>query len=431
MDSGNSSMQSSSGGDEEYDSRSESAPSFLNPSSNNFGSLSNPHPSLFSHHHNQQPTYFDSSSNYLHALSQSQSRSQPNSNHPSSLLNLDLVGSSSLRSEPNCTDTGNLQGSSSTSHSMLAAQGLNRGSFPGSPSMQSRLLHDHNGTRSLAPSDQINVVKNPKKRTRASRRAPTTVLTTDTSNFRAMVQEFTGIPAQPFSGSSYTRRLDLFGSGSGSGIKAGHVEPMGPLYPLRPTTQKFQPNPFVSSSSSVVDAIAAASTSTIGTSANDNAITTSISTASNTFNSPSINNFTLLSDLGLNKETHNLLNLQQNPLLSFQTLLQPPLNPSNITVPGFGGKSQASFGMPGFEELAMSAHGHVNASLGGLSSHVASGQDHMRPFDGNINGNSSQRVTSCKLNYSASSSDFHHDKTLENVSSRGEGTVDSWICPSD
>ncbi|KAH7656224.1 VQ domain-containing protein [Dioscorea alata] len=37
-----------------------------------------------------------------------------------------------------------------------------------------------------------------KKRTRASRRAPTTVLTTDTSNFRAMVQEFTGIPTASF-----------------------------------------------------------------------------------------------------------------------------------------------------------------------------------------------------------------------------------------
>ncbi|XP_044475117.1 uncharacterized protein LOC123203025 isoform X2 [Mangifera indica] len=369
MESGNSSMQSSSGGDEEYDSRSQSAPSFFNPSSNSFGSLSNPHPSLFSHHHSQQPTFFDPSSDYLHVLSQS--RSHPNSNQPTSLLNLDLVGSSS-----------NLRGSSTTSHSSLAAQGLDRGSFPGSTSMQSRLLHDNNATRSLAPSDQIAVVKNPKKRTRASRRAPTTVLTTDTSNFRAMVQEFTGIPAQPFSGSSYTRRLDLFGSGSA--IKAGHVEPMGPLYPLRPITQKFQPNPFASSSSSVVDA-------------------------------------------GLNKETHNLLNMHQSPVLSFQSLIQPPLNPSNISLAGFNGKSQASFGMPGFEELAMSGHGQVNASLGGLSSHVDSVQPHMRPFD----GHSSQRATSCKLNYSASSSDFHHDKTLENVSSRGEGTVDSWICPSD
>lgn len=60
--------------------------------------------------------------------------------------------------------------------------------------------------------------KNPRKRTRASRRAPTTVLTTDTNNFRAMVQEFTGIPASPFaaaasSSSAARARLDqLFGS---------------------------------------------------------------------------------------------------------------------------------------------------------------------------------------------------------------------------
>ncbi|CAL9196997.1 unnamed protein product [Musa hybrid cultivar] len=54
------------------------------------------------------------------------------------------------------------------------------------------------------------------KRSRASRRAPTTVLTTDTSNFRAMVQEFTGIPSPPFAASpssSFARaRLDLFHS---------------------------------------------------------------------------------------------------------------------------------------------------------------------------------------------------------------------------
>ncbi|KAL8225553.1 hypothetical protein R6Q57_018110 [Mikania cordata] len=38
-------------------------------------------------------------------------------------------------------------------------------------------------------------IKNPKKRTRASRRPPNTVLTTDTTNFRQMVQQFTGFPA--------------------------------------------------------------------------------------------------------------------------------------------------------------------------------------------------------------------------------------------
>ncbi|KAH7567773.1 hypothetical protein JRO89_XS07G0144600 [Xanthoceras sorbifolium] len=414
MDSGNSgSMQSSSGGDEEYDSRPESsAAAFLNPSSN-FGSLSNPNPSFLSHHQNQQPsTFFDPSSNYLHVFSQS----QPNSNS-SSLLNLELVGPGSLRSEPNCSDKGNQLGSSSSSHSnILAAQGLNHAPFASSSSMQARLVHD-NGGRYLAPANQSNAVKNSKKRTRASRRAPTTVLTTDTSNFRAMVQEFTGIPAPPFSGSPYSRRFDLFGSGSA--IKSGQMEPIGPLYPLRPTTQKFQPIPFITSSSSAVDAISA-STSNIAaaTTNNNNTITTSRNLAT-TFSSPSNNNY-------LSKEPQNMLNMQQNSILSF---LQPPLNPSQLNVPGFGAKSQASnFGMPSVEELAMGGHGHVNTSLGGL----ASGQDQMmRPFDGNYNNSFSQRVTSCKLNYTASSSDFHHDKSLENVSSRAEGTVDSWICPSD
>jgi hypothetical protein len=36
-----------------------------------------------------------------------------------------------------------------------------------------------------------------KKRARASRRAPVTMLNTDAANFRAMVQQFTGIPAPP------------------------------------------------------------------------------------------------------------------------------------------------------------------------------------------------------------------------------------------
>lgn len=37
-----------------------------------------------------------------------------------------------------------------------------------------------------------------RRRTRASRRTPTTLLNTDTTNFRAMVQHFTGGPAAPF-----------------------------------------------------------------------------------------------------------------------------------------------------------------------------------------------------------------------------------------
>ncbi|XP_020575578.1 VQ motif-containing protein 22-like, partial [Phalaenopsis equestris] len=38
----------------------------------------------------------------------------------------------------------------------------------------------------------------PRKRSRASRRAPTTLLNTDTANFRAMVQQFTGVPTGPY-----------------------------------------------------------------------------------------------------------------------------------------------------------------------------------------------------------------------------------------
>ncbi|KAL1190980.1 hypothetical protein V5N11_032154 [Cardamine amara subsp. amara] len=78
--------------------------------------------------------------------------------------------------------------------------------------------------------------RNPKKRSRVSRRAPTTVLTTDTTNFRAMVQEFTGNPSTPFTGlsssSSFPRsRFDLFGSSSTSSSSR----------PLKPFPHKLIP----------------------------------------------------------------------------------------------------------------------------------------------------------------------------------------------
>ncbi|XP_022741805.1 uncharacterized protein LOC111293245 [Durio zibethinus] len=438
MDSGNSSsMQSSSGGDEEYDSRPESIPAFLN-TSGHFSPLSNPHPSLVSHHQDHPPTFFDVSSTYLNPFAQSQPNNSP--------LNLDGVRPRSLRSEPNCTDLGNLPGSSSSGQSILGAQGLSQGSFPSLSSMQSRPAHD-NGVRSLTNSDQTSVVKNPKKRTRASRRAPTTVLTTDTTNFRAMVQEFTGIPAPPFSGSSYSRRLDLFGSGSG--IRSSHLEPLGSLYPLRPSAKRVQPTPFVSSPSpSLLNNPLADAANITNTSCNSS-IPTSMAAASSAFN-PTSSNYQLPSDLGLLKQPQNMLNLQnQSPILTFQSFLQPPPFHPSLNLPGFGVKSQESSAMPSLDELGLS-HSHVNANLGSLQSHVTSdgarhgnwrdgiglndeNQDHLRPLEGNYGNDhsNSQRINSCKLNYSASSSDFHHDKGLENVSSRAEGTVDSWICPAD
>lgn len=248
MDSGNSgSMQSSSGDDDEYDSRPESIPCFLNnPPPPQFGaSDSNPEPSLLSHFQNHHSGFFDiSSNNYFQALSQSQSQSQsqPNSN-PNFLLNLDTVGSRTQRSEPNCTGLG-APSSTPTLSMLLASQGPGPGSERGSvlgPGPSVIQLRPVNTSISTSTSTG----RNSKKRTRASRRAPTTVLTTDTSNFRAMVQEFTGIPAPPFSGSSYSRRFDLFGTGSAMTMRSGSMDTLGPLYPLRPSPQK---SPFLSSS---------------------------------------------------------------------------------------------------------------------------------------------------------------------------------------
>ncbi|XP_066370564.1 uncharacterized protein [Miscanthus floridulus] len=55
---------------------------------------------------------------------------------------------------------------------------------------QQQLLHGVEGPRIGKPAAA-------RRRSRASRRAPVTLLNTDTANFRAMVQQFTGIPAPP------------------------------------------------------------------------------------------------------------------------------------------------------------------------------------------------------------------------------------------
>ncbi|KAF8691204.1 hypothetical protein HU200_040324 [Digitaria exilis] len=58
------------------------------------------------------------------------------------------------------------------------------------------------------------VGKPARRRSRASRRAPVTMLSTDTSNFRAMVQQFTGIPSGPYGPTSASGGPVIsFGSG--------------------------------------------------------------------------------------------------------------------------------------------------------------------------------------------------------------------------
>ncbi|KAF9622979.1 hypothetical protein IFM89_035694 [Coptis chinensis] len=440
MDSGNSgSLQSSSGGDDEYDSRNESISAFLNPSSSSHvGVLGNPQqpppPSSLHHHHHhhQNPTsLFDPLSNYFDVFSSSRSTPPPNPNSP---LNLDVVWSRNLRSEPNSTDMGAIMGSSSSIMASTTHQDVNRVIIQTPPSSVSLPQGaDTSVKASASSSDPTNVTRTSKKRSRASRRAPTTVLTTDTSNFRAMVQEFTGIPAPPFSASPFPRsRLDLFSTAST--MRSGHLEPnRPPPYLLRPFAQK--PSPFASSNMSPGIASNTPSTNNMSTT-----------------NTTSSNNYQLLSELGLSKQSQNLVNMQ-NPLLTFQSLLQstiPPKYPSPNSS-GFGDNSQGILSntrMGTLDEFNMN-HGQVRTHLNELpnfgtsdgmrndnnfASNCGDGvgsndgdQGQARSF--NENYGNSQRANSCKLNFSGSSS---HEKGTENVTSRGgEGMVDSWICSSD
>ncbi|CAJ1974118.1 unnamed protein product [Sphenostylis stenocarpa] len=351
MDSGNSGSISSS--DEEYDS-SHADPSFLN----HFGSISHPQPSLVPSH----PSMFDISSSYLNALSQS----HPNQTPHDSLLNLDYHGQ---RSEPNCTLP---EGLTSSSAATATTNQCLSGPQP--------LGHDNISARQLSsPPQTTNLVRNSKKRSRASRRAPTTVLTTDTTNFRSMVQEFTGIPAPPFS-PSFSRRL-----------------------PLRP-------NPLLSTSSRT----SLHNNNTINLSPNNNSI-----------------NYQQLPDLSLPYQPPQ--NIMQHHLI-------PTFNPSYSLQPlvpaGFGAKSLFMPTLDGHDLVGAQGHEHV-VSEGMLLRSGSDGdcrdggsigggrRDSFRCLDGNNYGG-------CKLNISVSaSSSMNHEKNLEKGNSPREGVVEAWVCSSD
>lgn len=77
-----------------------------------------------------------------------------------------------------------------TAAAAAVASPTSGGSSGGSPTKAgAHLLHGVEGPRIGKPAAR--------RRSRASRRAPVTLLNTDTANFRAMVQQFTGIPAPP------------------------------------------------------------------------------------------------------------------------------------------------------------------------------------------------------------------------------------------
>ncbi|CAN4080453.1 unnamed protein product [Withania somnifera] len=430
MDSGNSgSMQSSSGGNEEYDSRGESISTFLNNNSNNpnslahFGSISshnnNNNSPFLSHHQHPNNTFFDTGASLFPQTSN------------------DLIWSSSrgLISDPNFNTP-----ISSSSNVVAAGQLLhhNQNPFSGSsslPTMQPPSMEACNVVRAINPG-QPDVAKNPKKRTRASRRAPTTVLTTDTTNFRQMVQEFTGIPTAPFTGSPYTRRLDLY-STAGSTMRSSHLDSLGPLYPLRPSAQKvpFMPQLSSASSSPLLTSLMPTTNTALGS--------TSTST-----------NFQLGSNqLGMQKQAQNLLNMQ-NQILSFNA------GASIFNTKLQGGGSSNTINVPSLDELGISNHDQqqvcanlINGNISGQSRNDGNnllrfwrnnhdgGQENQRltSFDANSNNNNNDDVGGGgnynKLNGSgnSSTSEFHPDqiKGLENACSTGEGPVSSWPCPSD
>ncbi|XP_047052399.1 developmental regulatory protein wetA-like [Lolium rigidum] len=287
-----------------------------------------------------------------------------------------------------------------------------------------------------------------RKRARASRRAPTTVLTTDTSNFRAMVQEFTGIPNPPFAagagvpGAPFGTRFDhIFSSSSNAALRSA-ADPTSslPPYLLRPFAQKLQtaqtPSPFASFASP------SSSTPPGGPNANVNA--TMGTAAATTANQRAGDDFQLPSSA--------LLRMQQDhqsssSYLSFQNLLgstQPTSQQQHM----FGGMSHAAPRMHDqspSQLLSGLTHGH-----GGMM--VSEGMQHMHQqrtdvhqhqggdeLSGLVRAGASGSG-SCKPNYSshpgassssaaAASTDAPPDAASR--PGRGEGPLDPWLCTSE
>ncbi|CAL0306581.1 unnamed protein product [Lupinus luteus] len=397
MDSGNSSssLQSSNGGGDE----SSSFFAFLN---------NNPPP--------QAPTPFSISTNHnmFETLSSYLDPTQPSS---SSLLNLDMMWSKNHRSEPNLT---HLPCSSPSLHNQETS--LSREASFSAFHHNTNLLTQGGGSRGLVSSSASaainndqghNLVRNPKKRSRASRRAPTTVLTTDTTNFRAMVQEFTGIPAPPFTSHFPRTRLNLFAPlHHASSTIPSTSTLLDPSFLLRPFAHKFQQHPFPPSSSS-----------TLLLASNNN------STNSTAINYP----------LNFNNMHNNNLNI-----LTFQntnTLQQPPPQQPSLEIPI---PSDGYIKMGVLEEIGL-RHADINNNYTNISGLHQQKIQNMAPSGNNNLSTSASSMdqwphktdtvlTNGKVQHftSASSlSDFHGEKlprsTTTVAAARGEGMVESWI----
>ncbi|KAH6796652.1 hypothetical protein C2S52_021206 [Perilla frutescens var. hirtella] len=377
MDSGNSgSLQSSSGGDEEYESRAAAHSLFMTTHSpSHLRPISTAPP---------PPPLFDPLSNYLQLHNPDALPLNPNMPWPRP---------ASMRSDPNPSTP------------------VNPPIIFQSPKAPLGETSDH----LVAAQNQNTAARNPRKRSRASRRAPTTVLTTDTTNFRAMVQEFTGIPSPPFNSSSFSRsRLDLFTSA---------FEAPPPPYLRRPFAEKAEsPPPFLASSTAI-----------------------SISSSSMNYQLPAIT------------QNSNLFNVQ-NPINLTSLLQSNPRfllsSPNAITSKTH---DQDSFGIPTSDDHFDDRFGlrhhenHVSTTLiNGLPNLVSPDQIGAEKYpnhDIDKNAESSRlhhqqqqqhqiKTTTATTTvsgggYSFLPSGFRGGKGPENIAARGEGMVDSWICSSE
>ena len=458
-------MQSSStAADDDYDSRADpSSSSSISAFLNN--TVPPPQPTTLT----TLATHgFDPLSNYLDPTQRS--HSHPNTTQ---ILNLDMVWNTVARSQPDLAAL--MPASSSPSPHNNGNNNNNQGFLLtqlGAGQSQTRGGGAVNAAVSafpttLAPenasprggfeqnSTNTNVVRNPKKRSRASRRAPTTVLTTDTTNFRAMVQEFTGIPAPPFTSSPFPRtRLDLFASSNASSSAllrsaSSHLEQppsqtqtQTPSYLLRPFAHKVQAQP-----SSIPQNSFSPMLNTLASNNNSGSGSTSIHYPQHSLN-------------------------MHNPILSLQSILGN--NDSSVLV---GSKTQqqqpsleitpsavdSHLKMGGLEELGLRhahvGHHHQNMNLVSSSSDGAlSRVNNNISINNNMRGPSSadwaqaQRIGGTNdggvlrslsggtatgtttLNYRNSVSDFHGEKGAPDcaVAARSEGMVESWInCSSE
>ncbi|XP_019185167.1 PREDICTED: uncharacterized protein LOC109180151 [Ipomoea nil] len=372
MDSGNSgSLQSSSGGDEEYDSRGDSFSAFMTKTAA---------AGHITHHLSQPPQtamFSPLLSNYFDPTLQPPTFSDQNS---IPLLNLDMAWSRTLRSDP-CSPQINpavLPSAGSSAHQKVGVGvGVGGVSFPSTAEAHASGSVTA-ADAAAAGKDHGRVMRNPKKRSRASRRAPTTVLTTDTTNFRAMVQEFTGIPAPPFTSSPFPRtRFDIFGTPSALRSAGTHLNTSQPPYLRRPFPQKIQqpPPPFLPPPP--LDSLASSS-------------------------------------------TNNLFTIPHNSILS--SLLQSSPNE-------FGSVNTALTGLPSLISpdqavAASSRRSETGWGGGGLRPTANDDQLPHHHFSNNGENNGNHNIPTA-------SSNFLGDKAPENVSGRGEGMTESWICSSD